>query len=120
MTTPFYDAAILDLDVLAAMYGDSSLDTLMAALTGFYPAAASYVTAIEHAGLSNKLADLAAAAHSLRGICGLVGAKPMAELSGQLEQAARSGQTEQLPQLLALLPTYWQQLEQQLLRVLKR
>lgn len=120
MTTLLYDAAVLDLEVLAAMYGDNSLDTVLAALTGFYPAAFSYITEINNSVVSNKLADLAAAAHSLRGICGLVGAKPMAELSGQLEHAVRSGQTEQLPQLLVLLPIYWQQLEQQLLRVVKR
>lgn len=120
MITPPSDTAILDLDVLAAMYGDTSLDTVMAALTGFYPAAASYVAAIEQAGRSNTLADLAAAAHSLKGICGLVGANPLAELSGQLEHAARHGETKQLQQQLALLPHCWQLLEQQLVHVLQR
>lgn len=118
MTTPLCDPAILDLEVLAAMYGDSSLNTALVALSGFYPAASGYIKEIEHSGLRHQLADLAIAAHSLKGICGLVGATAMAELSSRLEHAARNGNVEQLPQPLALIPVYWRELEQQLRQVL--
>ncbi|WP_189429704.1 Hpt domain-containing protein [Alishewanella longhuensis] len=114
------DATILDLDVLTAMYGDSSEETIVFALTGFYLAASGYMQDIQQAMKASNLTALAIAAHSLKGICGLVGAKPMAGLSNQLEHAARSGDTEQLQKALLMLPESWQLLQQQLKLVLKQ
>ena len=119
---------VLDLNVLIAMYGDDSAETITLALSGFRREATHYVQQLQNAGqpsarkdhvrtdnaridhaptdkapTDNALADTARLCHSLKSMCGLVGAAKLMQLCMTLEQAARQqDQTALQAQLLNL------------------
>ncbi|SEH74866.1 Hpt domain-containing protein [Rheinheimera pacifica] len=94
---------VLDLNVLIAMYGDDSAETITLALSGFRREATHYVQQLQDVGqpsarkdhaptdnvqTDNALADTARLCHSLKSMCGLVGAAKLMQLCIALEQAA--------------------------------
>ena len=104
---------VLDLNVLIAMYGDDSAETITLALSGFRREATHYVQQLQNAGqpsarkdhipTDTALADMARLCHSLKSMCGLVGAAKLMQLCMTLEQAARQqDQTALQAQLLNL------------------
>lgn len=88
MTKPT-SLAVLDLSVLIAMYGDDSAQTVILALSGFRREASTYMQKLQVAIQHNTQTEIARVSHSLKSMCGLVGALHLAELCQNLEQAAR-------------------------------
>ena len=82
------DPAVLDLNVLIAMYGDDSAATITLALAGFRREATGYVQQLQSTTGQNTPADIARLCHSLKSMCGLVGAAQLMQLCSVLEQAA--------------------------------
>jgi HPt (histidine-containing phosphotransfer) domain-containing protein len=119
---------VLDLNVLFDMYGDDSAEIICQVLAGFRREATVYVQQLQDAGqpsarkdhvrtdsarkdhaptdsarTDNALTDTARLCHSLKSMCGLVGATKLMQLCMTLEQAARQqDQTAQQAQLLNL------------------
>ncbi|OEY71028.1 hypothetical protein BI198_08880 [Rheinheimera salexigens] len=120
MKTQICDPTILNLQILADIYGDESSETIVAALSGFYQAAKPYITALQQSFLEQDLSALSTVAHSLNGICGLTGVIRLATLCRQLEQAAKAKQKSVVSNLMAELTVHWPVLEKQLNFVLKQ
>ena len=120
---------VLDLNVLIAMYGDDSAETITLALSGFRREATHYVQQLQNAGqhnirtdsarkdhapTDNALADTARLCHSLKSMCGLVGAAKLMQLCMTLEQAARQQDLTTLQNELLKLAEVWPELLSQL------
>lgn len=112
------DPNVLNLQILADIYGDESSETIVAALSGFYHAAKPYITALQQSFFAEDLLALSAAAHSLNGICGLTGVIHLAALCRQLEQAANAEQKSSVADLMTEFTAHWPVLEEQLNNVL--
>lgn len=98
---------VLDLNVLIAMYGDDSAETITLALSGFRREATAYVQQLQDAGQQNARADTARLCHSLKSMCGLVGATKLMQLCMTLEQAARQQDQTALQAQLLNLAEVW-------------
>ena len=118
---------VLDLNVLIAMYGDDSAETITLALSGFRREATVYVQQLQDAGqhnfptdnaridhaptdnvqTDNALTDTARLCHSLKSMCGLVGATKLMQLCMTLEQAARQQDQSTLQAQLLNLAGVW-------------
>jgi HPt (histidine-containing phosphotransfer) domain-containing protein len=113
---------VLDLNVLVKMYGDDSVETITLALSGFRREATVYVQQLQsvgqhnvptdnarkdHARTDNVLADTARLCHSLKSMCGLVGATKLMQLCMTLEQAARQQDQTALQAQLLNLAEVW-------------
>ncbi|WP_215398069.1 Hpt domain-containing protein [Rheinheimera oceanensis] len=110
---------VLDLNMLIAMYGDGSAETIILALSGFRREAAHYVQQLQDAGqhnvtTDNALADTARLCHSLKSMCGLVGAAKLMQLCMILEQAARQHDLTTLQSERLKLAEVWPELLSQL------
>ncbi|MDR6984107.1 HPt (histidine-containing phosphotransfer) domain-containing protein [Rheinheimera pacifica] len=110
---------VLDLNVLIAMYGDDSAETITLALSGFRREATHYVQQLQRGGqhdvlTDNALADTARLCHSLKSMCGLVGAAKLMQLCMTLEQAARQQDLIILQSELLNLAEVWPELLSQL------
>ncbi|MDP2715761.1 Hpt domain-containing protein [Rheinheimera sp.] len=115
------DAAVLpvlDLNVLIAMYGDDSADTITLALSGFRREATKYVQKLQSAAQQDATADIARVCHSLKSMCGLVGATRLMQLCLTLEQAARQQDLAVLQAQLPALAGVWLTLLAELNRTL--
>ena len=108
-----HNLAVLDLTVLADMYGDNSADTVRFALSGFNSEAQHYVMLLQQALATSNWSEAARWAHRIKSMAGLCGAIQIATLCQLIEQAARQHDTESLATLTSLLQPYWQLLLQQ-------
>jgi len=72
------------------------------AMTMFEASASRGMERVRGALQRGDLADLERAAHSLRGSCAIIGARPMMELAAALEDGARAGEAGEPGALLAL------------------
>jgi HPt (histidine-containing phosphotransfer) domain-containing protein len=88
--TDIAELPVLNLAVLTEMYGDTSSQTICQVLTGFRDEAHSYSEQLRHAFIAGQFADVARLSHSLKSMCGLVGAQQMMTLCQNTEQAARA------------------------------
>lgn len=109
---------LLDLKVLIAMYGDDSAATITLALAGFRREAGAYVQQLQSAAQQNTPADIARLCHSLKSMCGLVGAVRLMQLCSALELAARQQDLTALQAQLARLTEVWPALLAELNRTL--
>lgn len=109
---------VLDLNVLIAMYGDDSAATIILALSGFRREATKYVQQLQSAAQQNAPADIARLCHSLKSMCGLVGATRLMQLCLTLEQAARQQDLAVLQAQLPALADVWLALLAELNRTL--
>lgn len=103
---------VLDLNVLIAMYGDDSAETITLALSGFRREATVYVQQLQDIGQHNirtdsALTDIARLCHSLKSMCGLVGATQLMQLCMTLEQAAWQQDQSTLQAQLLNLAEAW-------------
>lgn len=114
------DSNILNLAELINIYGDDSAETITTALLGFLESASIYVHALQHAHLENDLPAVSAAAHSLKGICGLTGVTYLASLSGQLELAAATHQHANVAALMLEFAAHWPVVQNQIQCVLEQ
>lgn len=103
-------AIVLDLRVLTAMYGDDSAQTITLALSGFRREATTYIEQLQLAIQCNTLPDIARFSHSLKSMCGLVGAGQLMQLCQNLEQAARQQDGPSLARLAPELRQIWHSL----------
>lgn len=117
MTNPA-ELPLLDLKVLITMYGDDSAATITPALAGFRREAGAYVQQLQSAAQQNTPADIARLCHSLKSMCGLVGATRLMQLCLTLEQAARQHDRAVWQAELARLTEMWPALLTELNRTL--
>ena len=103
-------AAVLDLSVLIAMYGDDSAQTITLALSGFRKEASTYMQQLQAALRHNVQTDIARLSHSLKSMSGLVGALHLAQLCQNLEQAVRQGDDTVLVSNATELEPVWLEL----------
>jgi HPt (histidine-containing phosphotransfer) domain-containing protein len=109
--TELQRCSVLDINVLADMYGDSSATTRVEVLTGFNAEAGRYVVQLQAAVTLLNMASVIAMSHSLKSMCGLIGAQQFAQLCMLLEQAGRDGHEQRLTDLSAQLQPCWQALQ---------
>lgn len=81
---------VLNLAVLTEMYDDNRSQTICQVLTGFRDEAQSYLISLRQAIAAVNFTDIARLSHSLKSMCGLVGAQQMMTLCQITEQAARA------------------------------
>ena len=105
---------VLDLNVLIAMYGDDSAETITLALSGFRREATHYIQQLQSVGQHDVLTDTAHLCHSLKSMCGLVGATKLMQLCMTLEQAGRQQDLTTLQNELLKLAEVWPELLSQL------
>lgn len=130
---------VLDLNVLIDMYGDDSAEMICQVLIGFRREATVYVQQLQdawqpsarkdhvrtdsarkdhaptdNARTDNVMADTARLCHSLKSMCGLVGATKLMQLCVTLEQAARQQDQSTLQAQLLKLAELWPELLSQL------
>lgn len=109
MTQKPNELSTLNIEALAEIYGDNSAETITMAITGFEESARLYMGLLQQAYSKHDTQALAAAAHSLRSICGLTGVEHLAALSKQLEEAAKEGNSTQLGHLMPVVTAHWPQ-----------
>jgi HPt (histidine-containing phosphotransfer) domain-containing protein len=103
--------SVLDINTLADMYGDSSATTLIAVLTAFYIEAAKYVVQLQTAVKAVDISAIIGLSHSLKSMCGLIGAQQFAHFCLMLEQAGRDADYQRMAFLSAQFQPCWQALQ---------
>lgn len=112
--------AVLDLRILTDMYDEHSTQQVCQILGGFRSEATLYISQLQQALTAQDCAEVARFSHSLKSMCGLIGACQMMTLCQTTEQAARQGDNAALgrcrhqlalvwPLLLLQLQSYLQQ-----------
>ena len=104
---------VLDLQVMAQMYGDDSAETVCFALSGFNREAQRYVCQLQQALTQTDWAEAARVAHRIKSMAGLCGALQLATLCQLIEQAARQDDVQLLTHCARQLSPCWQALWQQ-------
>ncbi|SNY51419.1 HPt (histidine-containing phosphotransfer) domain-containing protein [Arsukibacterium tuosuense] len=99
--------AVLDLTVLTEMYGDDSAHTICQVLTGFRDEAQNYMAQLQQAAAASQFSEVARLSHSLKSMCGLVGAAQLMAWCQTAEQAARQSDQTVLTDCLLLLNDVW-------------
>lgn len=105
---------VLDLNVLIAMYGDDSADTIILALSGFRNEANIYISQLKQALITQDYTEIARLSHSLKSMSGLIGACQLMTLCQTTEQTARQGDLVTLRLCTQELASVWPLLLQQL------
>lgn len=111
--------AVLNLAILFDMYGDNSSQTLCQALSGFRSEAGLYISQLQQALVAADQAETAKLSHSLKSMCGLIGASQLMTLCQTIEQAARQRDKVALANCEQELALVWQALKLQLQRTLQ-
>lgn len=101
------DPPILDISILIEMYGDSHADTIIPALVGFRDEATDYTEQLQQAAQQQDVAEIARLSHSLKGMCGLVGACQFMLLCQKIEDAARQWDQQRLTDYLPTFEPAW-------------
>jgi two-component system, sensor histidine kinase and response regulator len=107
----------LDADVLAglrALEAATEPGLLQEVLSTFQAAVPERLQALREIGSPGDVRALGPVAHSLKGSCGIVGARRMAARCAALEQAAKAGDAETCARTLAALEHDWHSALQEL------
>ncbi|WP_213994759.1 Hpt domain-containing protein [Arsukibacterium sp.] len=106
--------AVLDLHILTGMYGDNSAVTICQVLSSFRAEANSYIDYLQQALQTQDYPEVARLSHSLKSMCGLVGACQLMTLCQRTELAARQGDKVALDDCQQELAIVWRTLMLQL------
>lgn len=112
--------SILNLTILIEMYGDSSAGTVCQVLNSFRSEATLYIRQLQQAFIVQDFAEIARQSHSLKSMCGLIGACQMMTFCQTTEQAARQGDYSALEVCRGELALLWPALLLQLQRNLQQ
>jgi HPt (histidine-containing phosphotransfer) domain-containing protein len=103
--------SVLDVSILCAMYGEDSPEFIAEILQQFQREAQGYIALLEQALVQIDYAEVVRLSHSLKSMCGLIGALQLGMICQQLEQTAVSHNFNELTKLSDALTKCWLRLQ---------